>query len=117
MCGRHALYRSLMDYENALVNAGGLTIDRGRGTFDELPPNYNVTPSRAVWIARQDSKNVWLEPVVWGLLPRWDKATNAGPRLCLRSRTRHKWQRNPSKGSFATLVTSRAAASTRDSGK
>lgn len=79
MCGRYVVYHSKMDYENALAKAGGFTIDRERSPF-ENPPNYNVAPSQAVWIARQDRKNVWLEPVMWGLVPRWTEETNKGPR-------------------------------------
>jgi putative SOS response-associated peptidase YedK len=79
MCGRYGLYRSKMDYENALEAAGGLNPDRGRGP-DSIAPNYNVSPTNAVWIARRDGRNVWLEPVVWGLLARWSKDPEAGPR-------------------------------------
>lgn len=79
MCGRYGIYRSKMDYENALEAAGGLTADRGRGP-DSISPNYNVSPTNAVWIARRDERNVWLEPVVWGLLARWSKEPGDGPR-------------------------------------
>lgn len=79
MCGRYGLYRSKMDYENALEAAGGLTPDRGRGAKSILP-NYNVSPTNAVWIARRDGRNIWLESVVWGLLASWSKASDEGPR-------------------------------------
>lgn len=79
MCGRYFLFRSKMDYENALANAGGLVVKSTQFPH-ELPPDYNVTPSKAVWIARQDGKNAWLEPVVWGLIPRWAKDGDKGPR-------------------------------------
>ena len=79
MCGRYTLYRSKMEYENALASAGGLALDSAHFPY-ELPPSYNVTPSQAVWIARQNGTNVWLEPVMWGLLPRWAKEGEKGPR-------------------------------------
>ena len=79
MCGRYLLYSSKMDYENALAMAGGLVIDRECSSF-EIPFDYNVTPSKAVWIARNDGKNVWLEPVTWGLMPRRAKEGEKGPR-------------------------------------
>ena len=79
MCGRYGLYRSKMDYENALAKLGGLVPERDRGPR-EIPPNYNVSPTNAVWIARRHDRNVWLEPVVWGLLARWAKDPEQGPR-------------------------------------
>ena len=60
MCGRYLLYSSKMDYENALAKAGELAIDRERSLF-EIPPDYNVTPSKAGWIASNDGKNAWLD--------------------------------------------------------
>jgi putative SOS response-associated peptidase YedK len=68
-----------MDYENALEGSGGLTPDRDRGPRS-ISPNYNVSPTNAVWIARRDGRNVWLEPVVWGLLAHWSKNPEEGPR-------------------------------------
>lgn len=79
MCGRYGLYRSKMDYENALEASGGLAADRGRGARS-IAPNYNVSPTNAVWVARRDGRNVWLEPVVWGLAARWSKTPEEGPR-------------------------------------
>lgn len=78
MCGRYGIYRSRMEYENALEAAGGLTPDRERGPR-AIVPNYNVSPTNAVWIARRDGRNVWLEPVVWGLVARWSKDPKQGP--------------------------------------
>lgn len=68
-----------MDYENALAKSGGLAPDRDRAPH-EIPPNYNVSPTNAVWIARRHGQNVWLEPVMWGLLARWAKEPDQGPR-------------------------------------
>lgn len=59
MCGRYGLYRSKMEYENALEAAGGLQSDRERGP-EYIKPNYNVTPTHTVLIARREGKNVWL---------------------------------------------------------
>lgn len=50
MCGRYGNYRSKMDYENALAKAGGLSVDPDRGPA-EMPPNYNVSPTQAAWVA------------------------------------------------------------------
>lgn len=79
MCGRYGLYRSKMDYENALARSGALMADHGRGA-PEASPNYNVSPTHAVWVARCDEKNVWLDLVTWGLLARWSKAPGEGSR-------------------------------------
>jgi putative SOS response-associated peptidase YedK len=78
MCGRYGLYRSKMDYENALAAAGGLTLDHRSAT--EIPSSYNVAPTSTVWIARSDGRNVWLDQVQWGLLARWSKEPSQGPR-------------------------------------
>lgn len=78
MCGRYTLYRSKMDYENALADVGGLVIDSSKPPH-EIPPNYNVSPTQAVWIARNNGTNIWLEPVMWGLKPRWAKEGDKGP--------------------------------------
>jgi len=67
-----------MDYENALANARGLARNSKLSPFD--PHDYDVTPSKAVWVARNDGKNAWLEPVMWGLVPRWAKEADKGPR-------------------------------------
>jgi putative SOS response-associated peptidase YedK len=79
MCGRYGHYRSKMDYENALAAAGGLTLDSDRGP-PEIPPNYNVSPTQAAWVARSESRKTWLEPVMWGLVPRWAKDPKEGLR-------------------------------------
>lgn len=79
MCGRYGNYRSKMDYENALAKAGGLILDHDRDP-DELPPNYNVAPSQAAWVARSDQQNTWLEQLMWGLVPRWAKDPKEGMR-------------------------------------
>ncbi len=79
MCGRYGLYRSKMDYENALARSGDLAPDHARGAPD-IAANYNVSPTHAVWVARRDDKNVWLDLVTWGLVARWSKAPGEGPR-------------------------------------
>lgn len=79
MCGRYGHYRSKMDYENALAKAGGLTLDPARGT-SELRPNYNVSPTQAAWVARSENSKAWLEPLMWGLVPRWSKDPKEGMR-------------------------------------
>jgi len=66
-----------MDFENALAAAGGLTI--GHSHASDIQPSYNVTPTSTVWIARSNDKNVWLEPVRWGLVARWSKDPSKGP--------------------------------------
>lgn len=53
MCGRYGHYRFKMDYENALATAGRLSMDPDRGP-SEIPPNYNVSPSQATWVARSE---------------------------------------------------------------
>lgn len=78
MCGRYVLASSKADYEKALAKAG-ITFNSERGP-PSIPPDYNVTPSKAVWISRHDGKNAWLEPVMWGLVPRWSKDKDDGPR-------------------------------------
>jgi putative SOS response-associated peptidase YedK len=68
-----------MDYEKALTKAGGLSVDPGRGP-PEISPNYNIAPTQAAWIARADNAGVWLEPLMWGLVPRWAKDPKDGMR-------------------------------------
>lgn len=79
MCGRYGNYRSKMDYENALAAAGGLVLDADRDPAD-LPPNYNICPSQSAWVARSAQQKTWLEPVTWGLVPRWAKDPKDGMR-------------------------------------
>lgn len=79
MCGRYGHYRSKMDYESALAEAGGLVLDHDRGAH-ELAPNYNVSPTQTAWVARCDQQKTWLEPVMWGLVPRWAKDPGQGMR-------------------------------------
>jgi len=78
MCGRYVLASSRQDYEKALAKAG-IAFDGERGP-QAISSDYNVTPSKAVWIARNDGKNAWLEPVMWGLVLRWAKDKDEGPR-------------------------------------
>lgn len=48
MCGRYALYCSIIDYENALAKASGLSIDRERGSFDEHSPKVSSHLTSAI---------------------------------------------------------------------
>lgn len=78
MCGRYGHYRAKQDYEAALEKAGGLTVDRAQSLHD-IPPNYNVSPTQSVWVAKQRDGNVWLDHVNWGLVPSWSKDPEQGP--------------------------------------
>lgn len=65
MCGRFVQSSSLLHYAGVLgIEAAGLP---------EHAPRYNVAPTDAVFIARDEGAGAGLAEVRWGLVPHWSQ--------------------------------------------
>jgi len=64
MCGRYGLYRSKMDYENALEATDGLTY---AGIPIDMAPDYNIVPYRKAPLPYVTGAGV--EFGLWGMIP------------------------------------------------
>jgi putative SOS response-associated peptidase YedK len=68
MCGRFALY------SDPFVLARWFGVD----SLPDYRPSYNVAPSQAVAIIRQQAGRRSMARVRWGLVPAWSKAAKTG---------------------------------------
>lgn len=73
MCGRFTSTTSAADLAT--------WFDVGTVQVDDLPPDHNVTPSRIVYIVRQETDERLLDGARWGLVPSWAEDPGIGARL------------------------------------
>src|SRR5690349_3403307 len=64
MCGRYGIYRSKMEYENALETTGGLSY---AGMQIDMAPDFDIPPYRKAPLPFITSGGV--EFGLWGLIP------------------------------------------------
>ncbi len=72
MCGRFVLFSSLDDIVKEF-HVQQVQLD--------LQPRYNVAPTQPVAVVTQRKGNLWLEDMVWGLIPSWAKDRSIGAKL------------------------------------
>lgn len=60
MCGRYALYENMELLRILFDLAGG---------EPELEARYNIAPTQAAWVVREENDVRTIEPLKWGLLP------------------------------------------------
>lgn len=73
MCGRFTSTTSAADLAD--------WFDVAEVLADELPPDHNVTPSRIVYIVREEGDERLLDSARWGLVPSWADDPGIGSRL------------------------------------
>lgn len=73
MCGRFTSTTSASDLAT--------WFDVGEVKVDDLPVDHNVTPSRDIYIVRQETDERVLDVARWGLIPPWADDPGIGGRL------------------------------------
>ncbi len=70
MCGRYALYENMELLRTLFDLAGG---------EPELEARYNIAPTQAAWVVREQKEVRTIEPLKWGLVPAEGTSTQAKP--------------------------------------
>jgi putative SOS response-associated peptidase YedK len=73
MCGRFTSTTSASDLAT--------WFDVGTVLVEELQPDHNVTPTRDIYIVREEAEERLLDTARWGLVPSWAEDPRIGARL------------------------------------
>ena len=73
MCGRYALDANLTSFRNRFH------LERAHAR--DYHPRYNIAPTQEIWAILFDGIERKIQPMRWGLVPSWSKASSIGSRM------------------------------------